>query len=632
VLSDLPPAISSDILDLPPMDTWVNIRSLGAHGDGVSDDTDVIKKAIAEHRTIYFPAGQYLVSDTIELKTDSVLIGLHPSITRLFLADSTSAYQGVGEAKPLIETPKGGANIVTGIGLYTNGINPRAVAAKWMAGTHSMMNDVRFLGGHGTSELNLDRRQLPRSWSIYNNTHTADSDIKRRWNAQYPSLWVTNGGGGTFVNIWTPSTFAQAGLYISDTSTPGRIYELSSEHHARNEIMLRDASNWSIYALQTEEESGESALALPIEVQDSSNITFANYHSYRVVSTYQPFPDAAIVTGSKNIHFRNFHCYSDSKAAFDNALYDRTHHIEIRNREFSWLDISGSESRPPTRQPSTVFAPDAAVTKLAGGFFNISGGAIGPSGDPYFVDARWNTIYRWESVPGYLRKVRGNPLEPVNLAFDKAGDLLVVSYAGTATVYSFKPESDDESVTLLHAVPSVARPGMTPVLPVDYWRNENDFPQAVAAPRPYQFVSPDSTTFISVGQDFIDNKLYYGIKMHDVIRAFGLAPAVPGKTFYVSDESEEKTYSVSVGDDGSISNPKLFVSQGGEGIAVDAGGNVYLADGQIYVFSSSGALIDKIDVPERPLQLLFGGSDRKTLYILTHTALYSVKTRLSGAE
>jgi len=593
-------------------------------------DTEALKKAIAEHRTIYFPAGQYLVTDTIELKPDTVLIGLHPSITRIFLADSTPAFQGVGEAKPLIEAPQGGTNIVTGIGLYTNGINPRAVAAKWMAGTNSMMNDVRFLGGHGTSDLNPDPKQDHRSWSIYNNTHTADSNIKRRWNAQYPSLWITNGGGGTFVDIWTPSTFAQAGLYISNTSTPGRIYELSSEHHVRNEIMLRHASNWSIYALQTEEESGEGALALPIDIQDSSNITFANYHSYRVVSTYQPFPYAAKITDSKDIHFRNFHCYSDSKASFDNAIYDQTHKIEIRDREFSWLDISGNAPTSPVNQPSPVLALGAALAKLADGFFNISGGAIGPSGDPYFVETRWNTIYRWEEASEHLTKVRDNPLEPVNLTFDKSGDLLVISYAGKATVYSFKPESHDESITLLQAQPAAQRPGMTPVLPVDYWRNENDFTPSIVVPRPYQFVSPDNSIFIPVKQDFINNDLYYGIKMHDVIRAFGLPSAIPGKPFYVSDESEEKTYAVSVGEDGSISNPKLFAEQGGESVAVDAEGNVYLAAGQVSVYNPSGTLIDTIKVPERPLQLLFGGSDRKTLYILTHTTLYSVRTRFSG--
>ena len=630
-LSSMPSPVASDIPDLPPMNTWVNVRTLGAHGDGITDDTVVLKKAIAEHRTLYFPVGQYLVSDTITLKPDTVLIGLHPSVTRIFLADSTPAFQGVGEAKPLLETPQNGANIVTGIGLYTNGINPRAVAAKWMAGTHSLMSDVRFLGGHGTSDLNpLAHPDPHQGWSIYNNTHTADSNILRKWNAQYPSLWITNGGGGTFMNIWTPSTFAQAGLYISNTSTPGRIYELSSEHHVRNEIMLRHASNWAIYALQTEEESGESAMALPIDVQDSSNITFANYHSYRVVSIYQPFPYAASITDSSNIHFRNFHCYSDSKASFDNAIYDQTHHIEIRDREFSWLNISGNVPHLASVVPSTVIEPGAEVTRLADGFFNISGGAIGPSGDPYFVESRWNTIYRWNQASQHISKVRDNPLQPVNLTFDHSGNLLVVSYAGKDTVYTFKPESLDESITILKPEPSTPRPGMTPVLPVDYWRSENDFAQAIVAPRPWQFVSPDRSVFIPVKQDFINNDLYYGIRMQDAIRAFGLSPAIPGKPFYVSDESEEKTWRVSIGEDGSISAPTLFVEQGGEGLAVDERGNVYIAAGQIFVYNPAGELIDTIRVPDRPLQLLFGGSDGKTLYIFTHTALYSVRTRYKG--
>src|SRR5260370_365504 len=134
----------------PSMASWVNLRTLGARGDGVADDTEVLKKAISEHRTIYLPSGQYRVADTITLRPDTVLIGLQPSVTRILLADSTPAFQGVGSPKPLLEAPKGGTNIVTGIGLYTNGINPRAVALKWMACKDSMANDVRFLGGHGT--------------------------------------------------------------------------------------------------------------------------------------------------------------------------------------------------------------------------------------------------------------------------------------------------------------------------------------------------------------------------------------------------------------------------------------------------------------------------------------------------
>jgi hypothetical protein len=628
-LSVLPTPVKSDILDLPPIDTWVNIRSLGARGDGTTDDTDALRKAIAEHRTIYLPSGQYRVTDTLTLKPDTVLIGLHPSVTRILLADSTPAFQGVGSPKPLLETPKDGTNIVTGIGLYTNGINPRAVAAKWMAGADSMMNDVRFLGGHGTIDPNASAEEAPKAWKeIYNNTHSGDSNPNHRWDGQYPSLWVT--GGGTFVGIWTPSTFAQAGLYISNTSTAGRIYELSSEHHVRNEVILDHASNWQIYALQTEEERGEGGFALPLDIRDSSNITFANLHMYRVVSSYQPFPHAITVTNSSNIRFRNLHCYSDSKVSFDNAVYDQTHNIEIRQREFAWLTISGEAPPIRSKKPSPVLAEGAKVERVASGFFNISGGAVDSSGDVYFVDSKWQTIYHWSATTHQLSKVRDNPLDPVQLFFDKAGDLIVVSYAGNGTVYSLKPGATDDDITLLKATPVVPRPGMTPVLPVDYWRNENDFLETIPVKQPYQFVSPDGTTFLSAGEDFVSGELYYGSKLNNTLRAFGFAPAVAGQPFYVSDESGEKTYAASVGDDGTISNLKLFAEQGGEGITVDMKGNVYIAAGQVFVYNPAGELIDTIDIPERPSQLLFGGSDRSTLFVLARSSLYAVETRYKG--
>jgi hypothetical protein len=613
------------------MATWINVRSLGAVGDGVADDTEALKRAIALHRVIYLPSGQYRVTDTITLKPDTVLIGLHPSVTRILLADATPAFQGVGSPKPLLETPAGGTNIVTGIGLYTNGINPRAVAARWGAGKDSMMNDVRLLGGHGTIDPNATAEENSHLWErIYNNTHTADSNVSRRWDGQYPSLWIT--GGGTFLNIWTPSTFAQAGLYISNTSVRGRIYQLSSEHHVRNEVVLDHASNWEIYALQTEEERGEGGFALPLDIRDSSNITFANLHMYRVVSSYQPFPYAIAVTNSKNIRFRNLHCYSDSKVSFDNAVYDRTSNIEIRQREFAWLTVSGRVPQLAAKKPSPVVAEGTKVEKVASGFFNISGGAIDRSGNVYFVDPHRQTIYCWSAATRQLSKVRDNPLDPVQLFFDKAGDLIVVSYAGKGTVYSFRPGASGDDVTLLEAVSAVPRPGMTAVLPTDYWRNENDFLETIPTKKSYQFVSPDGTTFFPAGEDFVSGELYYGSKLNDTLRAFGLAPVVADHTTYVSDESGEKTYVGRVGSDGTITNLKLFAERGGESVTVDEQGNVYIAAGEVFVYDHAGALIDTIEIPERPSQLLFGGSDGHTLFILARSSLYAVQTTHRGAE
>lgn len=153
-------------------------------------------------------------------------------------------------------------------------------------------------------------------------------------------MWITNGGGGTFADIWTPDTFAQAGLYISDTSTPGHVYQLSSEHHVRNEVKLKRVSNWELFAVQTEEERGESPFALPLAIDHSHNITIANYFGYRVISSYQPFPYAIRVSESSGIRFRNVHIYSNSKVPLDNSVFDQTHHFQVRRREFASLDIT----------------------------------------------------------------------------------------------------------------------------------------------------------------------------------------------------------------------------------------------------------------------------------------------------
>ncbi|MDE3181667.1 MAG: SMP-30/gluconolactonase/LRE family protein [Acidobacteriota bacterium] len=620
-LKTMPPPAPPAIRGLPPESTWVNLKSLGARGDGATDDTAVIQKAINKQRALYIPSGDYIVSDTLTLRPDTVLIGLHPSTTQFDILDSTPAFQGPGSPKPLLEAPRGGSDIVTGIGLYTGGINSRAVGAMWMAGKDSLMDDVRFLGGHGTY-FPGDKLVNP-----YNNNHTADPDIHRRWDAQYPSLWVTNGGGGTFADIWTPDTFAQAGLYISNTSTPGHVYELSCEHHVRNEIKLNRVANWELYALQTEEERGESPFALPLEIDRSRNITVANYFGYRVVSSYQPFPYAIRVSDSHNVRFRNIHVYSNSKAPFGNSVFDQTYHFEVRPLEFARLDITGEPLEENQQKLPLVIEPGSKIKRRATGFFNISGAAVDGSGRLYFVDAHWQRIYRWSPETHHLSIVRDNPLEPVNLAFDKSGDLMVVSYAGKGTVYWFRPGSPEYQVAFLKPQASIQRPGMMAVLPVNYWRIFSGADRVIPKIKPYQYVAPDRSTFIPAGEGFVNGRLQWGTKLADLLQSFALAHADAGRAFYITDESDEKTYSAVVNLDGTLSRLKLFAEQGGESVTQDRQGNVYLAAGQVYVYSSSGKGLGEIDVPERPIDLVFGGKDGKTLFILTHHSLYDIRTR-----
>ena len=649
-LGALPPPLPSAIPALPPTSDWVNVHTLGIVGDGTTDDTAAIQNAIATHRVLYFPSGHYRISDTLALKPDSVLIGLHPTLTEFDLEDSTPGFQGVGAPRPVISAPPTGSNIISGFGIYTGGINQRAVGVLWQSGAGSLIDDVRFLGGHGSGS------------NPYNNNHTSDSILSKRWDGQYPSLWVTHGGGGTFADIWTPDTFAQAGFYVSDTTTPGHVYELSNEHHVRNEIVFNHVENWDINAPQTEEEAGESPESLSLEFDWSKNITVANYHGYRVTRSRAPFPAAVRLYHSGNIHFRNVLINAESgypicddngcgtflrasKFPYENAIQDVTHNLEVREREFAVLDILEDPPIPAAADASAVLAPGARVDKLKDGFFSISGAAVDASGKLFFVDHHQQRIYGWSSTEG-LTVERDNPLDPVNLAFDKAGDLLVVSSGGPeGTVYSFRPGSPEDQITVLAPQPATPHPGAAAILPVNYWNNgefrnqlnfstmtyktlAEMFADDVSTPKAKEYVSPDGSVFLPAGRVFQQGPPdSTGWRFSDNLDTYGFITALPGERVYVSSASEDRTYSARVAANGTLTDLQPFAERGGESVAVDRQGNVYVANGQILVYNPAGKLIGQIDVPERPIDIVFGGSDRHTLFILAHRALFAVRVK-----
>jgi sugar lactone lactonase YvrE len=478
----------------------------------------------------------------------------------------------------------------------------------------SMLNDVRLHGGHGTR---LDTGG--RNWRSSRDT----------WNSQPASLWITEGGGGTFKNIWTPNVFAKSGMLITDTETSGRLYAMSSEHHVKNEVIVKNASNWRFYALQFEEEREEGPEALPLEIDNSRNILFANTLFYRVVSCFVPFPHAIKITNSSNIRFRNLHSYSNSRVAFDNSLYAPDFDIQVRDPEYAVLDYSGN-APPHMPQPvSVILASGARVKKLADGFLNIAGAAVNSKGELYFTDAQRLRIYRWAEDQLKAELVREIPERPMVLAFDKADNLMVVAYEGNGTVLAFKPEIKNSKILSLSPQAAEPRPGKTAYLPLNRWAwiSDMDFIRRETARKPFHYISPHKTVFIAAREDFTTGATWWGIKLADLIRSFRIAPAVVGRPFYVSNEAESSTFAFDVGPDGTLSNARLFAEEGGESLAVDAAGNVYIAAGNIYVFDPTGRRIDTIKTPQRPISIIFGGEDRKTLFITSRDSLYSVRIR-----
>ena len=326
-IKSITPLDTGDTPMLPATEQWINIRNLGAKGDGFSDDTHIFQEAVQKYANIYIPQGWYVVKEPLTLKQNTNLIGLHPGTTILLSLGGNPAFSGFGAPQAQLTTPQGGKNIVCGIFLNADAYNYRAVNCKWMAGEGSYMYDVKFSGHdkarffhNGQSAAN----PLEKPMSITPETHDL---ITRAWDNQHWSLWITNGGGGSFRDIWTANEYSSAGLYISHTDTPGRIYGMSLEHHLRNEAIFRNVANWKIYDFQFEVEA-EGIDTQPLDLIDCKNLTFANFYSYRVSRMLKSYPSAIRTWNCKDIEFLNVHNYAHARVKFTSnaSLYDVNTH------------------------------------------------------------------------------------------------------------------------------------------------------------------------------------------------------------------------------------------------------------------------------------------------------------------
>ena len=644
-MKKMPDLHQSDIPALPDTKKWINIGELGAIGDGQTDNTTIFQDAVNKYETIYLPQGWYVVSETIKLKPGTCLIGLNPIATQIMLLESTPSFSGFGPPKPLIEVPQGGKTILTGIGLNTGAYNYRAVACKWMGGEDSYLNDVKFVGGHGT--MSRGQQAGRGNWRRNRQISTPTEPVTvigkdRAWDNQYWSLWITDGGGGTFKDIWTASSYAASGIYVQNTATEGRIYAMSIEHHVRNEVTFKNVSNWKVFDFQLEEEDRESPDCQQIELQDCSNMVFANLYMFRTIRLKTPFPYAVRIWNCKDVEFLNVHNYSQIKYTTDLPFYDINKDTDVRPWEFTRLYISGNEA---ARMPHTF--DTGKVEKLATGFEFAEGITRDSKGNIYFCEQRMRRVYKWDIDRNMLTLISDFPWQPLSLACDTRDNLLVIfrydpqpgytingeqesvpvlpdargsSYSGWGNsgfatwVYSVDPEIPEETISLL---PRVAMGSVNPVekviFPANRWRDSHDFYTVSVYTPKNCFVAPDGVTIIP--------------EYYDLARASSVIEVSPGKSYYSTDEYDNRVAKVDVDDSGKAVHVSPFIEQGEVAAATDDAGNVYVAEGQIYIYDSNGKKTGMIKVPERPSSIILGGKDHKTLFITARSSLYAVKIK-----
>jgi gluconolactonase len=262
-----------------------------------------------------------------------------------------------------------------------------------------------------------------------------------------------------------------------------------------------------------------------------------------------------------------------------------------------------------------VTAPGASVEKVAGGY-GLADGPVWKAPFLYFPDVKGESIHRFDPATGKASvwKEKFGRVSAMNI--DPRGRIVAVDN-GNQRIVRF--EGENPSVI---AAEEPAKPPRAPNdLTIDRQGNV------------YYTLSRDGV----VRRATPDGKLSNAVE--GVKSANGLIFSPDDKVLYVASHSERQIWAYDMAE-GKGTNGRLFATLGegpgggADGMDVDERGNVYCC-GQtdIWVFSPTGKLVQKIAVPEKPLvNMAFGDADGRTLYITAGPTLYRVKMQVKGGR
>ena len=271
--------------------------------------------------------------------------------------------------------------------------------------------------------------------------------------------------------------------------------------------------------------------------------------------------------------------------------------------------------------PGSVVAPGAEVKKLAGDFRFTEGPAADAKGNVYFTDIPNNRIHKWSVPQGELSTFRENSGGSNGLYFDKDGNLLACEGGGRRLV-------------------SITTQGEVTVLAEEYdgkkFNSLNDL-----------WVDPEGGVYFTDprygkrdGMEQGGEHVYYLTPcrreirrvIDDMVRPNGVIGTANGKRLYVTDHGGDKTFVYNVNKNGTLSDKKLFCSEGSDGMTIDTRGNIYLTTDVVAVYNRKGERVEEIKTPERPANVTFGGPENRTLFITARTSLYAVEMAVEGAR
>ncbi len=274
-----------------------------------------------------------------------------------------------------------------------------------------------------------------------------------------------------------------------------------------------------------------------------------------------------------------------------------------------------------------VIADGAQLKQVASGYSFTEGPAVDPDGNVYFTDQPNDRIYKWSANDGSVTLFMEGGKRSNGLYFDNHGVLLSCADFRNQLV---KIHPDQSMEVLLDNFQGKKFNGPNdlwvhpdgriyftdPFYKRDWWDHDE---KEIEAENVYCFFPENnSVSIVAAG----------------LVRPNGIVGTPDGKTLYVADINDNKTYSYKINNDGSLTKRKLFTEMGSDGMTIDDKGNVYLTNtAGVTVFDRKGDRIEQIPTGEKwTANVVFGGKDRNVLFITAMGSVYTLEMKVNGVR